>query len=254
MKTGILGLLTIALIVGPMAASASVVTFQETGTISGVDQSLALPASFSGAAIGQSLTVDFTVNTAASGVTNAPGNESYQSAVLSVSASLGSSKLGIGVGNTSGGTNQIGVFNNFLDDGTYLTEYQVDTQGNLGAVPANFTGVVSRFDLITAAVSSQPLAIYKNTSLSNAPLPESTTVGTAGGDQMDLVFYSFVNGVLEGTGDIFVGPGVSTTEIRTVAAPEFDSVSAAAGLMLLLGSLVVLRSRRATLSSDPIAG
>src|SRR5271156_6819887 len=87
------------------------VTYQETGVVTDISDPSGLPAPFSSAAIGQTLTVDFTVNTKDSGVVNAPGNEGYQGAVVFVSATLGSGVSAIEAGsNALGGTNEVDIF------------------------------------------------------------------------------------------------------------------------------------------------
>jgi hypothetical protein len=214
---------------------AALVTYQATGTISEADNTAQLPSAFSSAAVGQTLSVDFTVDTNTLGVVNAPGDNLYANSIVSVKASIGSNAVGIG-----NDINQVEVSNNFLTGGSYLTQYAAISASNPSAT---FTGNASDFELTTAATGSQPLPIYNDALLSNAPI--SASQATAG-DGIVLAFASYVNGVFESLSDIFVSSDVSIKQVGggTVTAPEIDPTSAISALTLLLGGLAVLRGRR----------
>jgi hypothetical protein len=87
--------------------------------------------------------------------------------------------------------------------------------------------------------------LYQDTSLANAPLQSSDANVE---DAFHVSVSSYVGGVLQSTSDLIVGSGVSVSEVSRVAAPEIDPAAAGSAATLLIGSLLVLRGRRAKLS------
>jgi hypothetical protein len=231
-KRGV-GILSAA-ILGALSAApsqADFVTYEASGTITQADNYWGLlPGALSTAAVGSTVTVDFTVDTNAPGSSYAPGANLFQPALVSVNASIGSGSAGIGVD-----SNYVAVANNTLGgDGNYYTEWLLNTSSNT----AGLTGTASGFQLITAAGSSTPLSLYNDASLSNAPLQAGDANA---GDEFVLQFATFSDGIYQSQSDLVVGDDVS---ISRVQAPEIDASSAASALTLLLGSLAVLCGRR----------
>lgn len=220
------------------AGQAAMVTYEATGQISQADNAAQLPTALTAAGVGGQLTVDFTVDTNAVGTLNAPGDESYGSAVLSQSASIGAGVVTLGANNI---LNEIEIFNNSLAGGVYTSGYQLTS---VGVAPANFTGTVSSLILGTDAGSTNPQSIYNDTSLSNAPLPSSAANAL---DSVVLEFSSYQNGVFQSSSDIFVGNGVTISNVGgggPLSAPELDASSTAGALTLLIGCLIVITERR----------
>src|ERR1700676_3190510 len=187
-------LITAILALSAAATSqAAMVTYEATGQISQADNAAQLPTALTAAGVGGQLTVDFTVDTNAAGMLNAPGDQSYGSAVVSQSASIGSGTLSLGANTV---LNQIEIFNNSLAGGLYTSGYQLTSIG--GNAPPDFTGSVSSLILGTDAVSANPQAIYQDTSLSNAPLSSSVANGL---DAIVLEFRSYQNGVFQSASD-----------------------------------------------------
>ncbi|GAC1664288.1 MAG: hypothetical protein NVS9B2_01670 [Steroidobacteraceae bacterium] len=214
---------------------AALVTYQASGTIDQTDNAAMLPGGLSAASVGDALSLNFTVNTNTPGATNSPGTATYQSPLVSASVSFGSGTLQLGVDSSV-----IGISSS-LSGGAYFSEYFL-TSGS--TVPFNFTGNASEFELITAGSSAQPLNMYTNASLSNAPLQASTANVE---DTLLVSISSYIDGVYQSTSDVVVGSDikVSGTGPGPMAAPEIDPASASAALTFLLGGLAVLRGRRA---------
>jgi hypothetical protein len=229
---GLLSLATICLL-SSAPGRAALVTYQAMGTIDQADNTAIFPGALSSAGVGNTLSVDFTVDTNSMGSENSPGDVSYLLSVVSANASIGSGKVGLGVDFSS-----IDVSHNTLLGGAYLTGYQLTS---IGSAPANFTGVTSSFELLTSAASSLPQPIYNDASLANSPLQPSFANLT---DGMGIVFTSYVDGVSQSVSDVFVSSNVSIAQVTPLAAPEMDSASAASALTLLLGGLAVLSGRR----------
>jgi hypothetical protein len=229
---GLLSLATICLL-SSAPGRAALVTYQAMGTIDQADNTTIFPGALSSAGVGNTLSVDFTVDTNSVGSVNSPGDVSYLLSVVSENASIGSGKVGLGVDFSS-----IDVSNNALVGGIYTTGYQLTS---IGSAPANFTGVTANFELLTGAASTLPLSIYKDASLTNAPLQPSFANLI---DGMGLVFTSYVDGVSQSVSDVFVSSNVSIAQVTPVTAPEMDTASAASALTLLLGGLAVLSGRR----------
>jgi hypothetical protein len=231
-------LITAILALSAAATSqAAMVTYEATGQISQADNAAQLPTALTAAGVGGQLSVDFTVDTNAAGTLNAPGDESYGSAVVSQSASIGSGTVTLGANTV---LNQIEIFNNSLAGGLYTSGYQLTSFGN---APTDFTGSVSSLIVGTDAVSANPQAIYQNTSLSNAPLSSSAANGL---DAIVLEFSSYLNGVFQSASDIVVGTNVTISNVGSghFAAPEIDTASTTSALTLLMGSLIVITGRR----------
>jgi hypothetical protein len=229
---GLFSLAAIALL-SSAPGRAALVTYQATGTISQADNAGQFPSALSAASVGQSLSVDFTIDTNSPGALNAPGDESYLLPVVSENASVGSAKVGLGVD-----FSDIEIARNSSVGGAYLTSYQLLSGGSPSA---NFTGVTSSFALYTGASSALPQSIYQDTSLTNAPLQPSTANAL---DGMAVVFTSYVDGISQSVSDLFVTSNVSIAKIKPVAAPEMDAASAAVALTLLFGCVAVMSGRR----------
>jgi hypothetical protein len=236
---GLLSLATICLL-SSAPGRAALVTYQATGTIDQADNSAQLPGALETAAVGQSLSVNFTIDTNSVGAPNGPGDVSYLLPVVSANASVGSGKVGLGVDFST-----IEIASDSLVGGTYSTNYQLLS---IGSFSGNFTGVTSSFALATGASGTLPLSIYKDTSLNNAPLQSSFANLI---DGMGLVFTSYVNGVSQSVSDVFVSSNLSITQVNAIAAPEMDSASAVGSLTLFLGSLAVMSGRRKTSAGHP---
>jgi hypothetical protein len=229
---GLLSLATICLL-SSAPGRAALVTYQATGTIDQADNTAQFPGALATAAVGNALSVDFTIDTNSVGSLNGPGDASYLLPVVSANASVGFGKVALGVDFST-----VEISSDTLAAGIYSTNYQLLS---IGSVPANFTGVTSSFGLITGASGALPLSIYKDTSLNNAPLQPSFANLT---DGLGLVFTSYVDGVSQSQSDVFVSSNMSIARINAVAAPEMDSASAVGSLTLLLGSLAVMSGRR----------
>lgn len=236
----VVGILSAAIILLLSAApgQAQFVTYQASGTISQADNTALMPSALSSAMAGQTLTVDFTVNTAAAGSVNAPGDNLYLgNPIVSVSASIGSGFAAIG-----SATSQVEVSADYLAQGNYL--YQSQYTAFASDNPNNsFTGIVSGFGLTTQTSDYQPQLIYPDASLSNAPLSASLATDS---DELVLAFSPYVNGSAQPlTGDLSIFSDVAIQQVSgTVSAPEIDPTSAISALTLLLGSLAVLRGRK----------
>lgn len=215
---------------------AALVTYHVSGKIAKADNTSQLPSVLSTAAVGDSLSVYFTVNTNTPGTSFTPRTESFFSPLVSAQASIGSGSFGLGIDN-----NQIGIASDLLAGGAYLTQYYVTSHSNL---PVNFTGRTSEFALLTAAFGTAPLNLYGDTSLSNAPLQASKANLV---DTFLISTSSYIRGIFQSTSDLIVTSNVAVSS-RT-QAPEIDPASATSALTLLLGSLAVLRGRRATKGS-----
>lgn len=228
-KRGI-GILSAALLTALPAAPghAAYVTYAASGIITQADGGQ-LPGILSSAAIGEKLTVDFTVDTSAPGSPYAPGANLFPSAVVAADASIGFGTIGLGVD-----TNEIVVAHNSESGGVFTTGWLLDSSGNT----AGLTGTTSEFLLLTSADSSTPLNIYKNASLSNAPLQPGKANSA---DELVLQFTTYTDGVYQSQSELVVGDVVSISRVK---APEIDPASATSALTLLLGSLAVLCGRR----------
>jgi hypothetical protein len=230
-----IGILSAAIVCALSAApsQAAYVTYSASGIITEADPG-PYPTALSAAAAGEKISVDFTVNTSMPGSIFAPGGKFYQSAIVSADASIGSGTVGIGVD-----TNSITIDHNLFTGGNYYSGYVATSSSD--AIPVDFTGYSSAFQLITVAANSAPLNVYKNASLSNAPLQSAKASAL---DTLELVFSSWVDGVFQSTSDIIVGNDVSIKRVNHVTAPEIDPASATSALTLLMGGLAVLRGRR----------
>lgn len=228
-KRGI-GILSAALLTALSAAPghAAQVTYAAFGIISEAD-GVTFPGALSTAAIGEKLTVDFTVDTSAPGSPYAPGANLFPSAVVAADASIGLGAVSLGVD-----TSEIVVAHNSESGGIYTTGWLLDSSGNT----AGFTGTTSEFLLLTSADSATPLNLYKNASLSNAPLQPGNANSA---DELVLQFTTYSDGVYQSQSEIVVGDDVSISRVK---APEIDPASATSALTLLLGSLAVLCGRR----------
>ncbi|MGC2029587.1 MAG: hypothetical protein WA642_06185 [Steroidobacteraceae bacterium] len=228
-KRGI-GILSAALLTALSAAPghAAYVTYAASGTITEAD-GMTYPGALAAAATGEKLTVDFTVDTSTPGSAYAPGANLFPSAVVAADASIGLGTVGLGVD-----TNEIVVAHNSDSSGVYTTAWLLDSSGNT----AGLTGTTSEFLLLTSADSSTPLNLYKNASLSNAPLQPGKANSA---DELVLQFTTYSDGVYQSQSELVVGDDVSISRVR---APEIDPASATSALTLLLGSLAVLCGRR----------
>lgn len=209
---------------------AAVVTYQASGIIDQADGTAQLPGPLSSASLGQTLSVDFTVDTKTPGISGGPGIETYLLPLVSATASVGSGTVALGTGNS-----EIDIAHNYFDGSNYNTAYALTSSS---VIPANFTGYSTTLELLTGASDAQPLNIYKNTSLSNAPIKASQANAV---DELLVITSSYVDGNYQSTSDLEVDSNVS---ISRVAAPEIDASSAASALTLLMGSLAVLCGRR----------
>jgi hypothetical protein len=216
-------------------ARAALVTYQASGLISEADNAAQLPSVLSSAAVGGELTVDFTVDTKAAGVSNGPGDMSYAYPLLSQHASIGAGSFGLGVD-----ISQIEITHNALSGGLYGSGYELLSFAN---VPTDFTGIASSFALVTQSSSVGKQSLYKDTSLTNAPLQASKANFL---DGMLLEFTSYIDGVAQSTSDVFVNANVAISKVDAghITAPEIDPASMTSALTLLIGGLVVLTSRR----------
>jgi hypothetical protein len=232
---GILSMATLCLLsAGP--SRADIVTYSASGVITQADNTAGLlPTALSAAVVGDTLSLNFSVNTSVAGILNGTGDVSYAASLVSADASVGSGTVGLGVDN-----NEIEILHNALVGGSYSTGYLLSSSG---ATPGNFTGTAAGLVLITTASGSKPLDIYTSTSLSNAPLAASQANAQHG---IFLAFSTFLDGIYQSASSLFVGSDVkiSQTSVTPVAAPEIDPASAASALSLFFGSVLVLRGRR----------
>jgi len=217
------------LLLSATPGQAQFVTYQASGIITEADLGTPLPSALASAALGQTLFVDFTINTATSGAVNGgPGDNFYTNPIVSVSASIGSGFTPIG--NDFSG---VEVSADYLAAGNYLyqTQHSGFSQGTDG------TGLTSGLSWVTQASGPQPLSIYPDASLSNAPLPAALATDY---DYLNLFFSNS-----QGSGTLDIGSDISIQQVSgTVSAPEIDPTSAVSALTLLLGSLAVLRGRK----------
>ena len=221
---------TIVLLLSAEPGHAAFVTYQATGTIDQADNTAQLPGALSAATVGQALSIDFTVNTQTAGTSIGPGADAYLSSVVWATASVGSGTAALGVDSS-----EIDVVNNYFDGSNYNTEYSLTSNSN---IPVNFTGTATTFELLTGASGAQPLNIYKNTSLSNAPIKASMANAV---DGLFIITSSYIDGIYQSTSDVFADSNVS---ISRVTAPEIDPGSTISALTLLMGGLAVLCGRR----------
>jgi hypothetical protein len=228
---GVLSLATLCLLAAA-PGRAALITYEASGTIGQADNASQLPSVLSAAAVGGTLSLDFTVDTSTIGNPSGPGAATFFSPLVSAQASIGSGSFGLSLDN-----NQIGIASDQSLGGAYLTQYSVSSSGN---VAANFTGTTSTFSLLTAAFGAAPLNLYGDTSLSNAPLNASDANLL---DLFQVSTSSYVDGILQSTSDVLVTSNVAVTSVTQ--APEINPASAGSALTLLLGSLAVLRGRRA---------
>jgi hypothetical protein len=144
-KQRIAGLLSLATLCLLSAAPgrAALVTFQASGVIDQADNTSLFTGALSTAAVGQTLSLDFTVDTQTPGISFGPGSAGYLSSLVSADASIGSGKFGLSVD-----SNAIGIVSNSFDGANYNTAYSLNGTGN---VPATFTGTATEFDLFTVA-------------------------------------------------------------------------------------------------------
>jgi hypothetical protein len=215
-----------ACVLAAMTAQANIIDYSATGVIENVDNSSALlPHSLLGAAAGKSFTFNFAVDTATPG-SGPLGDESYLSAVQSASYKFGGKTSAFGVG-----TNAIEIVNNVGGVTGYV-------MGGGDTVDADFTGVAGAVSFVTLAYSG--VTLYLDTALSNAPL----SAGHADlEDALTLSFTQYVGGTAtQSSSQVTIGP-MSIKQV-TVSAPEIDPTSAASGVTLLMGGLLVLLSRR----------
>ncbi len=215
---------------------ADLITYSASGTISQTDNAAQLPGMFSGATVGEQFSVLFTVDTNSPGGIIAPGQSAYQPAIVSATATLGSSNSDLGLY-----ASQVLVAADSFDGSSYTNGYLASTDIN-SAPPSSFSGVDSSFDLATLADTAAPLGAYSDSSLNNAPL------SAADANVLDLLsvqFASFVNGVEQTSSDIVVGGDVSIKQVSgAMSAPEIDSSTGLSALTLLLGSVAILNRRR----------
>jgi hypothetical protein len=224
-----------ACVLAAMSAQASIVNYSATGVIDGVDDlSSLLPHSLLSAAVGKSLVFNFGVDTSTPG-SGTSGDTTYLSALRSESYKFNgkTSSLDFGV-------NAIEILNNSGGNTGYLME-----SGD--PVGANFTGTAEAVIFLTLAYSGATLNLYPNTALSNAPL---SSVNADAADGMILSFTQYVDGVAGSSSSVQIG-SMSIKQV-SVAAPEMDPTSAASGMTLLVGGLLVVfgRSRRLLASAS----
>jgi hypothetical protein len=227
-----MGMITaaVASVLAASVSRADIVTYSATGLITQADSVASLP----GANVGDSISFLFSVDTFTPGFDLGPGQSFYQSAIVSASAVVGQY------------TAPVQTFGN-----TVLIAADVPDGGNYGNswlalsspyIDSNFTGNSSGFQLLTAESGANPLNIFPDSSLSNAPLQSGDANFI---DQLDLQFDSIVNGVVESSSNIVVGGDISIKQVTgTVSAPEIDSSSAAGALTLFAGIIAILRNRR----------
>jgi hypothetical protein len=214
-----------ACLLAAMTAQANIINYSATGVIENVDNSSALlPHSLLGAAVGKSFTFNFAVDTATLG-SGSLGDESYLSAVQSASYKFGGKTSAFGVS-----TNAIEILN---DVG--VTGYVMAGGDTVGA---DFTGIAGAVSFVTLAYSG--VTLYLDTALSNAPL----SAGHADfEDGLTLSFTQYVGGaVTQNFSQLTVGP--MSIKQSAVSAPEIDPNSAASGVALLMGGLLVMLGRR----------
>jgi hypothetical protein len=216
-----------ACVLAAMTAQANVVDYSATGVIETVDNSSALlPHSLLGAAVGKSFTFNFAVDTATPGSSVALGDETYLSAVQSASYKFGGTTSAFDIS-----SNAVDIANDFGG----LTGYVMAGGDTVGA---DFTGIAGAVSFVTLAYSG--VTLYLDTALSNAPL----SAGHADfEDALTLSFTQYVGGAAtSNSSQLTIGP-MSIKQV-SVSAPEIDGTSAASGLTLLMGGLLVLLGRR----------
>jgi hypothetical protein len=221
--------LAVASVLAAGVSRADLITYDATGVISEIDGVSPLSGN-----VGDSLSVVFTVDTAAPVYSTGQGTTIFNSPIVTASASLNANTLAIGTF-----ANQVVTQGDYFDGANYNSGWQAYSNFD----PNANTGNLSAFTLITASAGTAPQNLYQDDpnegpSLANAPLP----AGAANvADLLVLQFESFSQGAVATTGDILIGGNVS---IQALAAPEIDSTSLAGGLTLLAGLMAVLRGRR----------
>jgi hypothetical protein len=138
------------------------------------------------------------------------------------------------------------IFNQTIYTGTgYLTQFSVS--GNDGNVLME--GSATAASGVTGIVIVAPLS-------SGGSFVEDLNfaAGNTSGNYFDIQHQNLVAGTYElgfeftAPGNAVVPVGFTAAVVSTYAAPEIDAASAAAGLTLLVGGLLVIRSRRITIS------
>lgn len=214
-----------------LSVHAAVIDYTATGVVEQVDNGSALlPTGLADAGVGDKFTFDFSVDTTTVGSGTAD-DTSYLGAVRAASYSFGGTSMNFGVD-----ANAVEILNNVAGFSGYFM-----SAGDV--VDADFTGTAASFSLVTLAysLSGAPLGFYKNTSLSNAPL---TSKQANQEDDMALSFASYVNGTEQSSSGLLIGPLSLKRTAGPVQAPEIGQASAATGLTLLAGCVLVLRGRR----------
>jgi hypothetical protein len=231
----------IASVLASGVSRADLVTYSATGAITQTDNAGQLPGFLSGANVGDQISLLFTVDTGTPGIGAGPGENIYQSALISAAASFGSNSTALGIYG-----NQIIIAADSFDGSSYSNAWLATTDPNPD-IGGSFTGDDSQFNLFTGNSDVAPQHLYADASLSNAPL----TAGHANAiDELAFSFQSFVNGVAESSSDIVVGSDISIRQVsQTFSAPEIDASSTAAAFTLLMGALAIVNSRRSRRSA-----
>jgi hypothetical protein len=212
------------------AAQADVIDYSATGSVTSIDNAASLlPSSLSAAAVNDTFTLNFAVDTSIPGNPVAPGDTQYVSSVVSAYFSLNG-----GPANAVdlGGGSSVEIFNNAGGVSGFLLQGGTDTSD-----PA-YTGTATSLNLATLAFGTSPL--YPDTSLNNGPL--SALLANLD-SSIDLNFVSFVGGQPQASSDFYV-TSLSVKQTSPMSAPEIDPSSMVGGLTLLMGGMLVLRGRR----------
>lgn len=234
-RVGMIATAVAAALVSQMSY-ADLVTYSASGTISQTDNAGQLPSSFSGAAVGDSFTVFFTVDTNSPGGIIGPGMSMYQPAIVSATANFGASNSNLGLYGS-----QVSVAADSFDGSSYTNGYLLTTDLDPSLAGSSFSGLDSSFDLATLANTAAPLGAYSDTSLNNAPLDAGSANLL---DVLQVQFASFVNGVQQTSSDIVVGGDISIKQVSgTVSAPEIDPSTTLSALTLLFGAVAIMRGR-----------
>lgn len=220
--------LAAASLLAATAAQADIIDYSATGVIEQVDNSFMPPGGLFSALIGQSFTFDFSIDTSTPG-SGSPGDATYFSAVQSSGYQVGgySSPFGMSI-NAVEILNNSGGFTGYIMSGG-------------DPVSGDFTGTAGAVSFVTLAYSEAPLSLYSDTTLFNAPLSaEHANIE----DDLAVSYTAYVNGAAQSVADVLVGPLSIKRSGDTLSAPEIDPASAAGGLTLFLGMMLVLGTRR----------